>query len=156
MNADFVNAFVDATTNVLGTMASLKCVAGKPHLKPDKLTWGVVTGIIGMGGEKVNGNMIVSFEESCILKVVSAMLMEEFPTVTPEVVDAVGEITNMICGGAKSKIAEKGYNISMATPIMIAGKGVEVVQFSKSPVIVIPFKTDSGGFVVEANIAPQG
>lgn len=153
MNADFVNAFVQAASHVLGTMASLSCEPGTPFLKPYTKTWGVVTGIIGMGGENINGNMIVSFEQECALKVVNTMLMESFQEINPDVIDAVGEITNMICGGAKMRLAEKGYVIAMASPVMIAGKGVEVVQFSRSPVVAIPFTTSSGSFVVEANLA---
>lgn len=154
MNADFVNAFIQATSHVLGTMASLTCEPGSPFIKPDKKTWGVVTGIIGMGGENINGNMIVSFEQDCVLKVVNTMLMENFQEINADVIDAVGELTNMICGGAKMRLAEKGYVIAMASPVMIAGKGVELMQFSRNPVIAIPFNTGSGGFVVEANLAP--
>ena len=80
--------------------------------------------------------------------------MEKFTAVTPDVIDAVGEITNMVSGGAKNSLAEAGYNFQMATPIMITGQGVEIIQFSKAPVLQVPFSTAEGKFVIEANLAP--
>jgi chemotaxis protein CheX len=136
-------------------MAQISPEPGKPTLKRDKCTWGVVTGVIGMVGDQILGNMIVSFDEPSILAIVKNMLMEEFKEITPDVVDAVGEITNMISGGAKKELGLLGYSFNMATPLMIKGKNVEISQLSRSPVITIPFKTPVGQFVLEANLAPR-
>ncbi|PIY21902.1 MAG: chemotaxis protein CheX, partial [Deltaproteobacteria bacterium CG_4_10_14_3_um_filter_60_8] len=40
----------------------------------------------------------------------------------------------------------------LATPTMVVGKDVEISMFSKTPTIVIPFTTEHGNFVVEANL----
>jgi chemotaxis protein CheX len=152
MDAKLVNPFIDATVNVLKTMAKVNPVPGKPHLKEGSRTWGVVTGIIGMAGQAVTGNMVVSFEEKCILTIVKNMLMEDFPSINKDVIDAVGEITNMISGGAKKDLSEHGYSFNMATPVILTGKDLEMTQLSKAPIIVIPFDTETGKFVVEANL----
>lgn len=153
MNVELINPFVKSAVNVLKTMAQAEPVPGKPYLKEGNLTWGVVTGLIGMAGDDVTGNMVVSFDEQAILGIVSKMLMEEFKSLTPDVVDAVGEITNMISGGAKKELSELGFSFNMATPIMITGKSVELSQLSKAPIVVLPFSTDAGQFVIEANLA---
>lgn len=155
MKAEFINPFVESTLNVLNTMAQTHAEAGSPNLKQDKATWGVVSGVIGMAGHNVCGNMIISFDEPCILSIVSKMLMEEFKEITPDVVDAVGEITNMITGGTKKLLNDQGFSFEMAIPITIRGKGIELSQLSSAPVISIPFKTDAGTFVVEANLSPR-
>lgn len=155
MDAKLVNPFINATMNVLSTMAQTNPIPEKPHLKENRRTWGVVTGIIGMAGYSATGNMVISFEEKCILEIVKKMLSDDFPSVNQEVVDAVGEITNMISGGAKKDLSEMGFSFNMATPIVLTGKDLEITQLSKSPIIVIPFQTDAGKFVVEANIAKK-
>ena len=38
---------------------------------------------------------------------------------------------------------------------MVTGKGVEVKYRMQAPIIVIPFKTDFGEFVLEANLADK-
>ena len=152
MDASLINPFVDATLNVLRTMAQTDASVGKPFLKRGNVTWGEVTGIIGMASEEVNGNMVVSFDAPAILKIVSAMLMERFVEIDKDVVDAVGEITNMICGGTKKVLAEQGYAISMASPLVVTGKDIKLSQLGEAPVISIPFSVEGGRFVVEANL----
>ena len=155
MKAEFINPFINSAINVFKTMAQVNPVAGKPYLKHDKLTWGVVSGVIGMAGDKASGNMIISFDQSCILKVVSNMLMEEFTEMNDDVLDAVGEITNMISGGAKRELGEMGFTFEMAIPIIIRGQSVELTQITKQPILVVPFETENGKFVVEANITEK-
>ena len=156
MKAELINPFLNAAKNVLETMAQVKVISQKPHLKAGTSSYGVVTGIIGMTSEQITGSMIVSFSEKCILKIVANMLMEEVKEkIDDEVVDAVGELTNMICGGAKAQLAKLDLKFALATPTMVVGKGVEISFYSKSPTIVIPFATEDGSFVVEANLGGQ-
>ncbi len=153
MKAELINPFLNATCNVLETMCRTKATAEKPHLKKSQLTYGEVTGIIGMASRSFSGCMIVSFSRQCIVNIVSNMLMEPArDKIDDEVVDAVGELTNMICGGAKAELAKLNHKFNLATPTMIVGKGVEITYRSEAATIVIPFKTDYGSFVVEANL----
>ena len=155
MSADYINPFLNATANVISTMASTPATAGKPGLKKDTASFGVVTGVIGMASDNLTGNMVISFEEPSILGIVSKMLGEEFKAINKDVVDAVGEITNMICGGAKKELSEKGFKFDMAIPVIVEGRNVTITQLSKGPVISIPFKTDCGEFVVETNLVKR-
>lgn len=155
MKAQWINPFLDATLNVLSTMAQTSATAGKPHLKNDSKTFGEITGIIGMSGSNVAGNLIISFDQKVILDVVSKMLGEAYEEINKDIVDAVGEITNMICGNAKTELAPLGLDIQMATPIMLCGKGTDINQLGETPVIVIPFTTANGPFVVEASLATK-
>ena len=152
MDAEIINPFLIAAAKVIETMASIKVTPQKPRLKEGNQTWGIVSGVIGLVGTTMSGNLIVSFDEPSILAIVSAMLMEKYERISPEVVDAVGEITNMISGNAKALLNEKGHCFEMATPIMLVGKGIEITQLSKEPVICLPFTTPDGEFVAETCI----
>ena len=72
MDVALINPFINATLNVLETMAFIKVVPGKPYVKKDNVAVGDVTGILGLTGI-ANGTISVSFEEHCILTIVSNM-----------------------------------------------------------------------------------
>ena len=155
MNVELINPFLKATSNVLETMTQTKPVSGQPVVKANTRTFGVVTGIIGMAGDHMTGNLLISFDEPSVLGSVSRMLMEQFTEVSQDVVDAVGEMTNMICGGAKRELSEAGYSFELASPMVVTGRDLELQQMAKSPILVIPFSTPEGSFVVETNLAKK-
>lgn len=148
MDVRFINPFLEATIDVLKTMAFVEPTPGKPYLKKDDLARGDVSGIIGFTGV-ATGSMALSFSEGCILKIVSNMLGEEIKEINGDIKDAVGEITNMVSGAARKKLESLGLNISAAIPTVIAGKGHSVSHIMGGPSIIIPFETDQGSFVVD-------
>ncbi len=151
MDAILINSFSKATVTVIETMAATKVECGKPYIKEDANSYGVVTGLIGMAGDKISGNLAISFDEAAVLEIVSNMLQETFSSLTPDVVDAVGEMTNIICGNAKSTLFDAGYKFDMATPAIIVGKDVTISQLKAAPVLVLPFSTPKGKIVLEAS-----
>lgn len=150
IEADFINPFLKGVVHVIKTMANVDCKPGKPFLKSANTPKGDVSGIIGMAAENLKGNMALVFPKSCILKIVSSMLYEEFTEITDDVVDALGELTNQICGQAKKGLGEKGYRFEMAIPTMIKGTGHTVDHMTKSPIVAIPFTMPEGTFHCEA------
>lgn len=147
MDVKLINPFINATLNVLQTMAFIKCQAGKPYLKKDSVAQGDVSGVIGFTGES-NGTISVTFDELCILKVVSNMFGEEMKELNDEVSDAVGEITNMISGQARQELETMGRLFHGAIPSVITGKNHKIESTAKGPKIAIPFTTDAGTFTI--------
>jgi chemotaxis protein CheX len=148
MDVKIINPFINATLNVLETMAFVKSEAGKPYLKKDNVARGDVSGVIGITGE-TNGTIYVTFDEPSILKIVSNMFGEEMAEINNEITDAVGELTNMISGQARRELEEIGKVFHGAIPSVISGKNHKLMPMTKGPKIAIPFKTDSGNFTVE-------
>lgn len=151
MDVRFINPFLEATIDVLKTMAFVEPRPGKPYLKKDDLAKGDVSGIIGFTGP-ATGSMALSFSEGCILKIVSNMLGEEIKGINGDIKDAVGEITNMVSGAARKNLESLGLSISAAIPTVIAGKGHSVSHIMGGPSIIIPFETEQGPFVVDVCI----
>lgn len=148
MDAKIINPFITATVNVIETMAFVKSEAGKPHLKKDNVAQGDVSGIVGFTGE-ANGTVSITFDELCILKIVSNMLGEEMAEINNEIADAVGELTNMISGQARKELEEIGKVFHGAIPTVITGKNHKLETMTKGPKIAIPFKTECGSFAIE-------
>ena len=149
MKVEFINPFLVSTINVLKTMAKTEAKPGKPFLKSDKSAKGDVTGIVGMRGVQAKGSLSITFTEPAILHIYSQMLGETIQKIDDSAVDCVGEITNMICGGAKAILSEKGYKFEMAIPSMVSGKNHAVFHKTNGKVICIPFDTSAGSFFLE-------
>jgi chemotaxis protein CheX len=149
MNVEFVNPFLVSTANVLATMAKTEAKFSKPFLKTDSSARGDVTGIIGMSGNQARGSLAISFSETAILHIYNQMLGETAKEVNDDVVDCVGELTNMITSGAKALLSEKGYKFELAIPTMVAGKNHRISHKTKGSIICIPFETIAGGFFIE-------
>ena len=148
MDVKLINPFINATTNVLETMAFVKVTPGKPYLKTDNVAKGDVTGVIGLTGV-ANGTISVTFCEDCILNIVSNMFGEEMKTLDNEIADAVGELTNMISGQARKELEEVGRVFKAAIPSVITGKNHGITHYTKGPKIAIPFSTENGNFTIE-------
>ena len=151
MDVNLINPFIDATLNVLETMASTKARAGKPYIKKDQVARGDVTGVIGLTGE-ARGTISVSFTEKSILAIVSNMFKKEMKELNEEVKDAVGELSNMISGQARKILEELGKTLHGAIPSVIMGKNHTLTHMTTSPIIAIPFSTDNGDFTIEVCI----
>jgi chemotaxis protein CheX len=148
MDVRLVNPFINATINVLETMAFINVEAGKPYLKKDNLAVGDVSGVLGLTGV-ANGTISVTFEEKCILTVVSNMFGETMSVLNNEIADAVGELTNMISGQARRELEEMGKVFKAAIPSVVTGRNHSITHYSDGPKIAIPFHTDNGEFTIE-------
>lgn len=151
MDVRFINPFIDATTDVLTTMAGIAPKAGKPYLKKNDLASGDVSGIIGLTGA-ASGSMALSFSEKAIVQIVSNMLGEEIVEINSDINDAVGEITNMISGSARKKLESIGLSITAAIPTVVAGKNHSIRHVLGGPSIIIPFQIEAGSFVIDVCI----
>lgn len=149
LNADIINPFLNSMANVLATMAMLSPTAGKVALKDEDIAFGDVTGIVGMSGSNFRGSMAVTFTEPVILEITHRMLGERLRKIDATVTDLVGELTNMVTGGAKNLLSEKGYDIGLATPVVVTGQGHRVTHMAHGPKIIIPFSLECGNFFVE-------
>lgn len=148
MDVKYINPFLHGTAEVLMKMSSLMVTADKPYAKTIDVAPGDVSGIIGITGDAV-GSLAISFTEPCICSIVTGMLGELHMEINRDVIDAVGELTNMISGAARSRLEKEGMILYAAIPTVVFGKNHTVQHILRSPSIVIPFNTDGGNFYVD-------
>ena len=146
MDVKYINPFLEATINVLKTMAFTEVIPQKPYLKKDHVAEGDVSGIIGLTGE-ATGSLSVSFNFALIQTIMHNMLGEDVSEVTNDVRDAVGELTNMISGDARRLLQQEGLSLSAAIPTIVAGKAHTIKHVINGPIIVIPFSAEGEGKV---------
>ena len=80
IDLQLVQPFINATINVLQTMAFTTALACPPYLKNEQVAKGDLSGVIGMTGD-ANGTLSVSFPQASILAIVSNMFGEEMTDV---------------------------------------------------------------------------
>ena len=102
-----------------------------------------------MVGPQTRGSMSITFDEALALEIMQNMLGERPNGLNEEVTDMVGEITNMVAGGAKNLLDQKGYDFDMATPIVVSGKEHTISHQFDGPKIMIPFTNPNGRAVIE-------
>lgn len=149
MKVEYINPFIEALVNVLSTMAQTEANRGKLFIKKEEKAKGDVTGVIGLVGNLAKGSLAISFPEAVILEIAGRMLSDKFEKIDSEIADMVGEITNMVTGGAKKILSEQGYKFEMAIPSTIVGKDHTIQHNTKGPVVIVPFDTDVGPFFME-------
>lgn len=155
MRAEYINPFIDSTVGVFRTM--LGCDVSRTGLTVHDAFCPEydITGIIGLSG-KAHGDVVISFEESVALAATEAMVGTKHSTITDEVVDAVGELTNMIAGSAKTELSSLA--MSLALPTVIVGKNHAIRFPSRVKPIALPFTSDWGNFNIEVGLieSPEG
>lgn len=149
MNVKLINPLLDSAKRVMSTMAFLEVQPGKPKLKTDKKVNGDITGLIDLNGAGVEGWMALSFEKSTIFGVVKNMLGDDVSELDDTVSDCVGEITNMVTGGAKADYANMDVDIDLARPKILVGSDQEMECSQPGKSIVLPFQTAPGHFHIE-------
>jgi chemotaxis protein CheX len=152
METVIIDALGASVLESLSVMTMTSVVKGVPRKGADLKIRGEVVGIIGLSGPNSSGVLIISFEQSSIFEMLENMLGERYSTLSAEVLDAIGEMTNIVCGDLKRRLSELGYQISMASPTVVRGADAQLSQENRSEFISIPFSTSSGRFVVETNL----
>jgi chemotaxis protein CheX len=100
-----------------------------------------VTGVMSFSG-RAEGSMVLSLSRSVALRAASTLLMVESDEINDDVVDAVGEITNMISGAAKAQLEQ--YEMRIGLPNVVCGAG-HSVKFPSSVVpMCLPFESEWG------------
>lgn len=152
LDKQLVNAFIDGVQKTLSTMAMTESKPQKAFVEKDFKAKGDVSGMIGMISGDMKGTITISFEKSAIFKILENMLGEANEEINDEVRDAVGELTNMIYGTAKTSLNELGYNFEMAIPTVITGNH-QITSYHKGAALVIPFEMDGvNNFFIEITV----
>jgi chemotaxis protein CheX len=130
VDAALVNPFLVSTLECLGVMANLSPVRIRLFLKSTPVMHGDVAGVIGLShaqGTGVTGSLVVSFPDSLARKVVSGFANELPESLTQDIViDGIGEVANMVAGGAKRKLAGTRLSFNISTPTLLYGAGTSL------------------------------
>jgi CheY-specific phosphatase CheX len=105
-----------------------------------------VVALIGFGGDHT-GNCMITCSKFVACKVASTMLMEEYPALNEEVMDAFGEISNMVFGNVKTDLEEHLGPLRLSIPTVIVGEKFNIRNVSNPAWVVVKFNVYGGEHV---------
>jgi chemotaxis protein CheX len=149
MNVAYINPFIRAASNVFSTMVKVPATLGKPYLLTPELHMEKKCRIsvsLALDGA-VSGMVVLSMSEAAAMSLASGLTGTAVGRLDADCYDAVAEIANMIAGSAKKDLP--GGLSTVSTPTVVQTR--EVV-FPPGPVVVIPFETGVGLFVIEVGL----
>ncbi len=133
-----VHGAVENSLSMCDTTAKCVAVASAPLAEA-----GIVTGMIGVHGN-VSGYITVNLAEKVATALVSGLLQEQFQTITHDVIDGVGEITNIIAGGIKKRLARSPWAFSHVTvPSVIVGRNYQIAYMRGLEYLAVTFEHEN-------------
>ncbi len=151
MDILMINALLDSLFTIFTTMVGVKIQPGVPVLKQGNTAKGDVTGLIGMKSEGVSGSVALSFTLPAIRLISLNLMGHEITSIDKDAADLTGELTNMLVGGAKRILSEKGHEFDMQTPQMLQGEGHQIVHHNGGKTVLLPIKIKQDEFYIELN-----
>lgn len=147
-----INAICVGVQDTLMMMAQVKVSFEKPTIELIWKTKGDVTGVIDFETTNFRGSLYIHFPSDVLIKLYNTMVGENLTAVTPEVVDCIGEISNMAYGVAKGKLDPLKLNFSMSLP-----KSMKTNELKRmpSPHLLIPFMVYEQRCVLEITLGKK-
>lgn len=156
IDLDFLIEAVKSTTrDVFSTMLMME--AEPQPILPGKGVPGPtdgVVGIIGIAGTWVGTGIIICTPELAC-QASSSMLMCEYATVNDDVLDAMGEITNMIIGNIKTMLEDRYGSMGISVPTVVYGRNFATRTVSRGEWVIVSFKVAGQVLQVHINLAPN-
>jgi len=146
-----IHALLDSLFSIFSTMVRLEIKPGVPIPKQDYSSKGGVSGLIGMKAEGASGSVALCFTLPAIREISVKLLGYEINSLDDEAVDLTGELTNMLVGGAKRILSEKGHDFDMQTPKLMLGEGHEIIHHYSGQTVLLPIEINQHEFFVELN-----
>jgi len=156
MTHDKIVSFIRTSTrDVFSTMLGLELTDGQPYVKEEAPvpTDGVLA-LVGLAGRWA-GSGTFSCNAQTAVRLASQLLMQPYEAIDEEVLDAVGEITNMVIGNVKTALEEELGPMGLSIPTVIYGRNFSTRSIGRSKWTVVPFHLDSELIEVHLCLAPS-
>ncbi|MCX7656461.1 MAG: chemotaxis protein CheX [Treponemataceae bacterium] len=140
----YIEPFVEATTGVFTSMVGIDLTVGRPYICEMNSPHGWdISGIIGLTGE-ARGAVVLSLKQDLALAITSALTGRTQQSVNEDVIDAVGELVNIIAGNAKKGL-ETSFKLIISLPTIVEGPNHHIAwPLEQTRIICIPFMVQGG------------
>jgi len=148
-----VSAVREATHSVLETMLGVTPIDRDPTREEESsIHCDGVVALIGLAGDWA-GTGAFRCSAEMARKLSGLLLMQEYASVDQDVLDAIGEITNMIMGNVKTTFEEILGPMGLSIPTVIYGRNFTTRSVGRSEWSVVPFELDGEVFEIQVSLA---
>ena len=137
---NYIEPFVEVTVNTFKEFVGVEVIPRHPHfLDPDKNFEWDISAVIGLSGI-IRGAVIISMKANLAIKLTDLLTGESRQEIDSDVLDAIGEINNIVAGNMKPKVPN-GDKIVISIPTIIKGKEHSIAWPSRATrILCIPHK----------------
>ncbi len=143
----YINPIIHSTLNTFEVMLNSTAKRTGLGLSCGRMERPTLSAVISLSGV-TKGTIVLNVENEVALNIMDRMLGEKPPMINDEVRDAVGELVNMIAGGAKAQMEQ--LKLILGIPNMIDGENY-MLHFPSDmePAMTIQFESDIGPFTID-------
>jgi len=144
------------TQDVFSTMLGMEVTHVSSVLDAsERSNTGGVAALIGFAGPLVGtGCFSCTAEFAC--KVARGMMMTEYDGICDDVLDAVGEIGNMVIGNLKTELEEQVGPMGLSVPTVIFGRNFGTRTLTKKRWTIVTFSDGAEQFQVQMLVTENG
>jgi chemotaxis protein CheX len=137
---------IESVKDVCATMLDWEVDDGTPfgNGRPGPFDLDEFNGCIGFGG-RMTGSIFLSCSEILSRQMGRSILGADFAASARELSDVVGELTNMLAGGCKSRLCDHDCQVVMSIPNIIRGKLIRATSRDISFVLQRQFAVPVNG-----------
>jgi len=135
----YIQPFIKTCTSVFQDFVNLEPEAKMPYfLEKDSTEDWDISGVIGLTGE-ARGAVVISMKDNLAMKLAGILTGKVHQVLYDDVVDAVGELINIIAGNVKQEL-EDTFRLVISLPTIVTGKEHHINwPEGQARVICIPF-----------------
>ena len=135
----YIQPFINVTKNTFKEFVKAELTVGRPFFqqKEGANEWDI-SAVIGLSGE-AKGAVVIGMKASLAIKLTDMLTNTKHSSIDAEVIDAIGEIVNIIAGNVKKEL-EEAFRLVISLPTIVEGKGHQVKwPTDQARIICIPF-----------------
>lgn len=151
MDIVMTHALLESLFTIFSTMVNLEIQPGVPEAKQGNIAKGEVSSLIGMQAANASGSVALTLTLPTIREISRNLMGQEISTADKEAADLAGELINMLVGGAKRILSERGHDFDMQRPQLLTGEGHEIVHHHPGQTVLLPVKIGQDAFYLELN-----
>ena len=143
----YIQPFIDVTKSTFKDFVGAELIVDRPYIQQkDKANEWDISGLIGLSGE-ARGAVSIGMKSALAIKLTDMLTSTRHSSIDEEVVDAIGEIVNIIAGNAKKGL-EEAFRLVISLPTIVKGAGHQIQwPHEQARIICIPFSIfDSENF----------
>ncbi|TVY10225.1 chemotaxis protein CheX [Paenibacillus cremeus] len=126
MNVNYINPFIETTTDICDKVAHITAKLGKPHLKREIVVVNdSVVVSVGVTGE-MRGSVYLTMSLEDALYVAGKMMGTSLRKLDEISKSAIKELMNMIIGNTATVFSNRGIQINITPPNLFTGSGMEI------------------------------
>jgi chemotaxis protein CheX len=148
----YIQPFVDVTKTCFKDFCGVDLTVQRPYFEEaDAVNQWDISAVIGLTGE-ARGAVVVSMKAGLACSLTKQLTQMEHTKIDDDVVDAVGEIVNIIAGNAKKGLEEE-FRIVISLPTIVQGPGHQIKWPNKQArIICIPCSVGADTFTLSVAI----